>query len=66
MDKSKEKKITVKSLKIEKNSLIKLLGQDENLEWKQEGENLTISIQISEEVGPAFALKIKPKPIYKK
>ena len=42
LDKPKENKVSVKSLKIEKNSRILLISQDENLDWKQEGENLSL------------------------
>ena len=61
LDKPNENKLTVKSLKIEKSSRILLISQDENLDWKQEGENLTISIPESIEDIPAYALKVSPK-----
>lgn len=64
LDKPKENKLTVKSLRIEKNSHIKLLGQEVNLDWKQEGENLTISIPENTEDDAAFTLKVLPKPSY--
>ena len=64
LDKPKENKVSVKSLKIEKSSRILLLNQDENLDWKQEGENLTISIPENIENSPAYALKVLPKTVY--
>ena len=64
LDKPKENKLTVKSLKIEKSSRVILLCIGENLDWKQEGENLTISIPESIEDSPAYALKVLPKPLY--
>ena len=64
MDKPKENKLTVKSLKIENNSRILLLNQEENLNWNQEGENLIISIPESIDDSPAYVLKVIPIPVY--
>jgi len=64
LDKPKDNKFTVKSLKLEKNSCVNLLSLEENLDWKQEGENLTISIPERIEDSPAYSLKVLPKPDY--
>ncbi len=63
LDKPKGNKVTIKSLTIAKETSIKLLGRKDVLPWKQDGENLTISIPDDLEDGPAFAFKITPKPI---
>jgi alpha-L-fucosidase len=64
LDKPKEANITIESLRIEKKSEIKLVGRKENLDWEQEGENLSISLMENLEDFPVFALKISPKPVY--
>ncbi len=61
LDKPKGDRITIQSLKIEKNSEIQLLGQEKNQDWNQEGENLTILIPDSMIDAPAYAFKITPK-----
>jgi len=64
LDKPKDNKFTIKSLKIERSSRVILLSINENLDWKQEGENITISIPKSIEENPAYVLKVLPKPVY--
>ena len=64
LDKPKKDRITIKSLIIENNSDIQLLGQDKGLDWKQEGENLSISIPKNLGDFSAFVFKITPKPLY--
>ena len=61
LEKPKEDRITIQSLGIEKNSEIQLLGQERGLNWKQEGENLTISIPENIIDSPAYAFKITSK-----
>lgn len=62
LDKPKQDHIIIKSLGIKKNSEIQLLGQNSNLDWNQEGENLKISLKQNLEDLPVFTLKITPKP----
>ena len=62
LDKPQGDQITIQSLRIEKNSNIQLLGQEKNLDWNQEGENLSISIPKDLEDFPVFVFKITPKP----
>ena len=62
LDKPKGSEITIKSLTIADNSTIQLLGYNEYLTWKQEENNLMISVLENVEDSPAFVLKITPKP----
>ncbi len=62
LDKPKETQITIQSLRIGTNSKIQLLNQENNLDWEQEGENLTISIPEDLVDSPAYVFKITPKP----
>ena len=55
--------ITIKSLLIEQNSSIELLGKKGSLNWKQEDKNLTIFVPDHLEDSPAYSFKISPKPI---
>jgi len=64
LDKPIENNFTVESLKIEKSSHVKLLSQEDDLDWKQEEENFTISIPESIEDSPAYVLNVSPKPVY--
>jgi alpha-L-fucosidase len=61
LDKPQGDRITIQSFNIEKNSRIQLLGQEKALDWKQEGEKLTISMTESLINAPAYAFKITPK-----
>jgi alpha-L-fucosidase len=62
LDKPQETQITIQSLKIRKNAKIKLLGQEKDLEWNQEGENLTILIPENIIEPSVYVFKITPKP----
>jgi alpha-L-fucosidase len=62
LDKPQETQITIQSLKIRKNAKIKLLGQEKDLEWNQEGENLTILIPENIIETSVYVFKITPKP----
>jgi len=59
----KSEKITIKSLIIDQNASIHMLGYNSILSWKQKGEHLEITFTKKLEVGPAYALRIKPKPL---
>ncbi|MFX1451271.1 MAG: alpha-L-fucosidase [Promethearchaeota archaeon] len=63
LDTPKSKKITIKSLIIDQKASIHLLGYNSILSWKQKGEHLEITFTKKLEVGPAYTLRIKPKPI---
>ncbi|MHA1489599.1 MAG: alpha-L-fucosidase [Promethearchaeota archaeon] len=58
----KSKAITIQSLNLEKKATIQLLGLNGSLEWKQEGNNLTVIIPKNLPEPPAHAFKISPKP----
>ena len=62
LDKPQETQITIQSLKIGKNSKIQLLGQEKDLDWNQDGENLTILIPDKIIEAPVYVFKITPKP----
>jgi alpha-L-fucosidase len=62
LNKPKGSEITIESLVIAANTTIQMLGYEGNLNWKQDGENLTISLPINLEDAPAYAFKITPKP----
>ncbi len=61
LDKPKGTEITIESLTVADNSTIKILGYEGNLTWKQEEDNLTISIPDNLPDSPAFAFKILSK-----
>jgi alpha-L-fucosidase len=63
LSKPSEEKITIKSLIIEQNSIIDLLGRKGNLNFKQEDKNLTIFIPDNLEDSAAYSFKISPKPV---
>ncbi|NVM03426.1 MAG: alpha-L-fucosidase [Candidatus Helarchaeota archaeon] len=62
LDTPKSEKITIKTLLIDKNAIINVLGYTTELSWKQIGENLTITISEKLEEAPAYTIKIVPKP----
>ncbi|TFG02200.1 MAG: alpha-L-fucosidase [Promethearchaeota archaeon] len=62
LDTPKNNNITIKSLIIDKDSTVQLLGHEENLIWKQENDNLKISIPENLNYAIAYSFKITPKP----
>ena len=62
LDTPKSNNITIKSLIISKDSTVQLLGHEENLIWKQENDNLKISIPENLSHAIAYSFKITPKP----
>jgi alpha-L-fucosidase len=62
LGKLSDKKITIKSLKLDKMANIQLLGHTEKLKWEQIGENLTIILPSNIPDAPAYGFKIDPKP----
>jgi len=54
--------VAIKSLELDPSSSIELLGCSENLSWKQDGENLVITIPDNLEESSAYAFKINPLP----
>jgi len=62
LDKPKSNNTTIKSLIIDKNSTVQLLGHEENLIWKQENNNLKISIPENLSHTIAYSFKIMPRP----
>lgn len=59
---SKRSQITIKSLYAERDTTVHLLGEDEALSWKQDGNDLTITLPKNLMEFPAYAFKITPKP----
>ena len=62
LGKPSEKRIIIKSLVIDKNANIQLLGHPENLKGEQNGDNLTIILPENMPDAPAYGIKIDPKP----
>jgi alpha-L-fucosidase len=62
LDKPKKNEIIIKSFKTDIETIILLLGQDKNLEWKQVGENLHIIFPENLKDSPVYVLKLTPKP----
>lgn len=62
LDTPKDKYVTIENLKINPKSTIKLLGWKNNITWKQEKGDLTISIPENLENTPAVTFKIIIKP----
>jgi len=58
----KSRKITLKSLNVEKDTTVHLLGESEALSWRQAGDDLTITIPEDLTESPAYAFRITPKP----
>jgi len=61
LGKPSNKSITIKSLIVDKNANIILLGHIDNLKWEQNGENLTVFLPDMPDA-PAYGFKIAPKP----
>jgi alpha-L-fucosidase len=61
MPKTPEVKLT--AVTIEKTSIIRLLGYDKNLAWKQEGKELIIQYPPGLPLKHAYTLKITPGPM---
>ncbi|MFX0188889.1 MAG: alpha-L-fucosidase [Candidatus Hodarchaeota archaeon] len=62
LKKPKGNEITIKSLTINANATIQMLGYEEKFNWKQEGGNLTISMPENLEDTPVYVFKVTPKP----
>ncbi len=60
LDKPQQNKLTILSIKITESKKIQILGYDENLTWKQEGENVDVSLPkgIADSDSAAYVLKI--------
>ncbi|GAH18183.1 unnamed protein product, partial [marine sediment metagenome] len=63
LGKPKTSTITIKSLNLENNTKIQILDNNKDLTWKNNAENLEIEIPGNLIWAPAYAFKIKPKPI---
>lgn len=62
LDTPKQSSVTIKSLEVAENATIKWLGYNDDIEWVQKGENLTIMLPNAIEKSPAYAISITPKP----
>ena len=61
LDKPAQNKITLNQIYAEKNSIIKLLGQEEPLQWTQQGKNLVINLPENIPGKYAYTIKISPR-----
>ncbi|MHA1467760.1 MAG: alpha-L-fucosidase C-terminal domain-containing protein [Promethearchaeota archaeon] len=62
LDTPKQSTVTIKSLKVAENATIKWLGYNDDIEWVQKAENLTIMLPNEMGKSPACAISITPKP----
>jgi len=62
LDNPKRNNVIIKDLQIENNSIIKMLGYEQNLTWNQLDEDLSILLEDLKD-SPAYTIKITPKPI---
>lgn len=60
LDTPKRSQVVIKSLYVDENTIVHLLGYDRALSWKQEGKNLTIALPEDMPESPAYALRIAP------
>ncbi len=56
-------RILVKSLVFDRNSTVQLLNDPSDLSWEQIGKDLQITLPDNLPEAPAYAFKIKPKPL---
>ncbi len=62
LDTPKSNVILIKSLNVDSNATILLLSYRNELEWKQEGNDLKITLPKNLAISPAHSFKITPKP----
>ncbi|HSR30972.1 MAG TPA: alpha-L-fucosidase C-terminal domain-containing protein [Anaerolineae bacterium] len=52
--------VTIESLLVDEGTTLHLLGQDQALEWRQEGEDLRITLPKELPDSPAHTLRLTP------
>ena len=62
LEKPEEKELEIKSLVINENSTVRLLGNNNEIEWSQMEENLKLKIPDDLFNSPAYSFKITPRP----
>ena len=62
LESPRQSSVTIKSFEVAENATIKWLGYNDDIEWVQKGENLTIMLPNAMEKSPAYAISITPKP----
>lgn len=62
LDIPKESTITIKSLDLADNAIIKWLGYNEAIKWVKKNEDLTINVPKTLEKSPAYGIRIAPNP----
>jgi len=63
LGKPKGDKLVVLSFTINEYSKIELFGENNALEWKQNGENIEISVPLNIKQSAVYTFKITPKPL---
>ena len=62
LEEPEEKELEIKSLVINEKSTVRLLGNDNEIEWSQMEENLKLKIPDDLFNSPAYSFKITPTP----
>ncbi|MEM3523223.1 MAG: alpha-L-fucosidase C-terminal domain-containing protein, partial [Thermoproteota archaeon] len=58
-----EREITIRNLRLSKDTDVKLLGSDEEMEWRREsGDKLVVKLPATLTESPAYTIKITPRP----
>jgi alpha-L-fucosidase len=61
LDRPEQAQVTLESLQVEKGTTMHLLGHHPALDWRQEGENLAITLPEGLPDSPAYALRLTPQ-----
>ena len=64
LDSPSKSSVTIKSLKLFENSIIKWIGYSDEIEWVQKGEDVNITLPPALEKSPAYTISITPNPSY--
>jgi alpha-L-fucosidase len=61
LDRPRGPQVTLESLLVDEGAIVRLLGHEGSLDWRQEGEDLTITLPDALPDSPAYALKLTPQ-----
>ena len=61
LDRPKGPQVTLESLLVDEGATVRLLGHDGSLDWRQNGEDLMITLPEALPDSPAYALKLTPQ-----
>ncbi len=61
LDKPKGAQVTLESLLVEEGTSVHLLGEERALDWRQDGEDLTITLPEPLPDSPAYTLRLRPQ-----